>query len=134
MRRDLETAELPDEVCGIVSFVATQSNAPSRTRQLLYHALRRFTLASTGCLGYLCLDDQAATVLHKSMTLITELRFLVLSFTIKSGIGIGDGCMGVVLELLPLEVHSVVLATTCSWRAILGFETLYVGPCLNQGA
>src|SRR6185369_7898932 len=134
MRRDVEAAKFLNEVFSVVALVTTQGYSSGRAWQLLYHGFCRFTLTSARCCCDLGFDDQAATVLHQGMALIAELGFLVLTLTVEPGIRIGNGCMGVVFDLLALEVNGFVSATACRRRTILGFEALDRSPCLDQGA
>lgn len=68
-------------------------------------ALACFTLFSTGCRGDAGFDDQAVSVLHQGLSLIAKPSLISVASPIQTGIRISAGSMGVIFELLALEVN-----------------------------
>ena len=124
MRRDVDLPELFDKAFGVVALVCTDGDTPSGTRQLSDHGLGCFTLSSTCCRGDAGLDDQAVSVLHQGVSLVAKLGLFGVAFAIQTGIRISAGGMGVVFELLALEVNRLVLAATGRWWTVFGLEAL----------
>ena len=85
-------------------------------------------------MGDHAVDDQTVTVLHESVAKVAHLGLLPLALLIEPGIGVREGLMGRVFELLVVKIALLVAPDRRFGTAVLGLKALDRRPGFDQRA
>lgn len=133
MGRDLQPAQIADELLGIVALVGTQRDALFACH-IGDHLRGGFALSRAVGLGDHRLDDQAVAILHQGMAEIAHACLFAFALFVESRFGIGDRGVCFVGELFTVKVTRLIATHGPGGIIILGPEALDGGPGFDERA
>src|SRR5258707_13504435 len=105
MRRDVDSAQIAHMVSSVIGFVFAYRNASAEILDFgLEHRLRSAPLSGAGGERDHAGHRQPIPVLHRGVAHVPELPLPPARLAVKSAVGTGRACEGVVLRLWPRTV------------------------------